>query len=137
MRGRVFIDTGFWIDLFDKKDRYHNFAKKGIKRILRNYRPYLTDFVVFETLTYLNCAVKDHALAIKFLERVEMKDYFTIMEVDAQVKNRALEIFRKFGDQSFSFVDCTSFAIMQQARLIHYAGFDDHFQHMGFKTIIA
>jgi len=42
------------------------------------------------------------------------------------------EIFKKYSDQMFSFVDCTSFAICKKIKVDQVFAFDDDFKIMGF-----
>ena len=136
MKEKVFIDTGFWIALLNKQDEYHQMAKRNFKSILMNYCLYSSEFIVFETITYLNCSIKNHDLAKEFLDRIESNNFVNIFEVDISIKNKAFEIFKKYDDQYFSHTDCTSFAIMQKEKFTKYAGFDDHFKSMGFYTVL-
>jgi len=136
MKEKIFIDTGFWIALFDKKDEHHHVVKNNIKFILKSYSICCSDFILFETITYLNCFIKNHVLALKFLNKIESINSITIFDVDSYIKNKALSIFKKYSDHFFSFTDCTSFALMQKKVITKYAGFDKHFQKMGFTPII-
>lgn len=131
MKERVFIDTGFWIALFDRRDANHIFAQENLSSLLGNSRLYMSDFILFEILTYLNCSVKRHDLAIRFLTRVQ-KSPVTILTVDEGTKPKALDQFRKYSDKHLSLTDCTSFVIMSEKDIQKYAGFDDHFRQMGF-----
>ena len=70
MKQSVFVDTGFWIALLDRRDQYHTVSKELLPRLLGSYRVVLSDFVLFETLTYLNCSVGRHDLAVRFLDKV-------------------------------------------------------------------
>ncbi len=58
MKEAIFVDTGFWIALIDKRDTYHLSAKSTLESLLKYYSVYLSDFVLFETITYLNCSIK-------------------------------------------------------------------------------
>lgn len=131
MKEQVFIDTGFWIALFDSRDADHIFAEKNLSRLLRNCRLYMSDFILFETLTYLNCSVKKHLLAIRFLKRVQ-ESPVTILTVDEGIKAKALDMFCKYSDKYLSMTDCSSFVIMSEKGIQKYAGFDEHFRQMGF-----
>lgn len=131
MKEGVFIDTGFWIALFDSRDTNHVLAKKCLKPLLRNYRLYLSDFIVFETITYLNCSIGRHDLAMRFLAKIE-EPILTALVIDEIIKVQALEWFKKYSDKGLSITDCTSFVLMQQKGIRQYAGFDIHFQQMGF-----
>jgi len=132
MKTRVFIDTGFWIALFDARDEHHQKAKKNLESILTNYDLYISEYILFETITYLNCSIKNHTLALTFLDRVTSNDTIKILKVDSEIISRALEIFKKYEDQYFSFTDCTSFVIMKKESIDKYIGFDKHFTNMGF-----
>lgn len=134
MREPVFIDTGFWIALFDSRDNRHKTAKTLSQSLFRSYRPVISDFIVFETITYLNCSLKRHDLAILFLDKLPVSPVEVVV-VDDQIKTEALKIFRKYSDKHFSITDCTSFLVMIQNSIRKFAGFDDHFKYMGFFDI--
>jgi len=136
MKESVFIDTGFWIALFDRRDHNHADAGIAIKPLLQNYRLYLSDFIVFETITYLNCSLKRHDLAIRFLEKLQNSP-LKVMTIDDDVKTKALVLFKKYSDKYLSMTDCTSFVIMLRSKIHRYAGFDDHFKQMGFISVLT
>ena len=127
------LDTGSLC--FDSQDSNHATAKKNLKTLLQNYRLYLTDFIIFETITYLNCSVGRHDLALRFLEKTK-ESTLTIIPVDEGVKNEALELFKKYSDKSLSVTDCVSFVIMKEKGVQKYAGFDDHFKQMGYTCVL-
>lgn len=131
MKQSVFIDTGYWIALFDRRDTNHPLAASSLKPLLRNYYLYLSDFIVFETLTYLKCSIKRHDPAVSFLDKIDASR-LTILPVDEFVKTQAIELFRKYSDKALSITDCTSFVLMLQKDIRLYTGFDSHFQQMGF-----
>lgn len=135
MKKSVFVDTGFWIALLDRRDINHPIAGSSLKPLLKNYRVYLSDFIVFETITYLNCSIKRHDLAVRFLSKVQ-EPTLTILVVDEFIKARALKSFQQYSDKDLSVTDCTSFALMLQNEMQMYAGFDDHFQQVGFVSVL-
>jgi predicted nucleic acid-binding protein len=131
MKEVIIVDTGYWIALFDSRDTNHAIAKRNLKILLQNYRLYLTDFIVFETITYLSCSVGRHDLAVRFLEKTK-ESVLMIVPVDEPVKNEAVELFKKYHDKALSVTDCASFVIMKERGIQKYAGFDDHFSQMGY-----
>lgn len=131
MKERIFLDTGFWIALFDRRDANHISAKQSLGYLLGKCHLYISEFILFETLTYLNCSIKRHDLAIRFLTRIQ-ESPAKILTVDEGIKTKALELFRKYSDKHLSMTDCTSFVIMSEKGIRRYAGFDDHFRQMGF-----
>jgi len=134
MKEQIFIDTGFRIALFDKRDTNHFFAKDALGSLLRNSHLYMSDFILFETLTYLNCSVKRHDIAVRFLTEIR-KSPVTILAVE-NIKSKALELFLRYSDKHLSMTDCTSFVIMSEKSIHKYAGFDDHFRQMGYECKI-
>jgi predicted nucleic acid-binding protein len=135
MREAVIVDTGYWIALFDRRDTNHSIAERNLKILLQDYQICLTDFIVFETITYLSCSIGRHDLAIRFLEKTT-GSVFTIIPVDESVKAEALELFKKYTDKVFSVTDCVSFIAMKRRGIQRYAGFDDHFRQMGYICVL-
>lgn len=135
MKESVFIDTGYWIALFDGRDQNHYSAKKALRILLHDYEVYLSDFIIFETLTYLNCSLKRHDLAIKFIDKTESIGIHAL-RVDETTKINAVHWFKKYSDKDFSITDCTSFVLMKTNDIRFFAGFDDHFKQMSFIPII-
>ena len=101
MKQSVFIDTGYWIALFDRRDTNHSLAASSLKPLLKNYYLYLSDFIVFESLTYLKCSINRHDLAVSFLDKIDASR-LTILPVDEFVKTQAVDLFRKYSDKALS-----------------------------------
>jgi predicted nucleic acid-binding protein len=135
MKEAIIVDTGYWIALFDSRDTNHAVAKRNCKTLLQSYRLYLTDFITFETITYLICSIGRHDLALRFLEKTK-ESTLTMVPVDEGVKREALELFKKYSDKTLSVTDCASFVIMKEKGVQKYAGFDDHFKQMGYTCIL-
>ncbi len=55
-----------------------------------------------------------------------------VTNVDETLDEAAWEIFKKYADQDFSFVDCTSFAWLRQHPDSEVFAFDEDFLWMGF-----
>ena len=131
MKETIFVDTGFWIALIDRRDTHHLLAKSALESLLKCYHVYLSDFVLFETITYLNCSIKRHDLAVRFLKNTKQST-LAMLVVDEIIKDEALNLFEKYSDKNLSFTDRTSFVLMNHQRIQKYAGFDNHFLQMGF-----
>jgi predicted nucleic acid-binding protein len=134
MNDLVFSDTGFWIALFDSRDQYHVDAEATLRIVLTDYRLCISDFVIYETITYLNCSLKNHRLALKFLAKMEDTG-IRVLEADPGVRKEAMRLFGLYDDKPLSFTDCTSFVLMTNAAMRYYVGFDDHFSQMGFRSV--
>ncbi len=111
MKKRVFVDTGFWIALVDKRDQNHTIAKQSLKSLLNGCKICLSDFIIFETLTYLNCSLKRHDLAMLYLNKTESPGVH-VFTVDETTKDKVIQKFKRYTDKDLSVTDCTSFVIM-------------------------
>jgi uncharacterized protein len=67
MRKAVFVDTSYWLALLNKKDRNHKSAKNEIDS-LKQAKIIISDFIIFETITFLNSSLKSHALTLLFMD---------------------------------------------------------------------
>jgi len=133
----VFIDTGGWIAVAVKKDRYHEAAVNYYTQLLRrNERLFTSDYVLDETVTRIRYDT-DHSKAVAFLDLIhqaEAQNRIKVLRVDKAVWNKAERIFRQYEDQVFSFTDCTSFVLAQIIKADEIFGFDKHFSMFGFNV---
>ena len=64
----IFVDTGAWIALSDRKDQYHGDAVRIYGKLKQaRERLLTTDYVVDETVTRLRYYLS-HSTAVKFLD---------------------------------------------------------------------
>jgi hypothetical protein len=134
---QAFVDTWAWVALVDKKDGDHEKAKSANKKLLdQGYTFVTTNFVFSETVTSLRYRVS-HAAAIKFRQMLNEMVEGSLVKLaritDAHEKE-AWQIFEKYSDQDFSYVDCTSFALMKSLPLQEAFTNDHHFRILGFIT---
>jgi predicted nucleic acid-binding protein len=131
----VFVDTGAWIAVMVQADAYHEAAKTCYRRLLSRRLPLVASNYVFdETLTRIRYDA-GHAAACRFLdlyEEAEERRLLVTLYVDEDVTRQALQLFRKYSDQEFSFTDCTSFVLMERHAITEAFAFDNHFETMGF-----
>ena len=130
----VFVDTGFWIALLNRKDQNHSEAKR-LSAALTGSKVVLHELIVYETATFLNASVKSHRLALLFLEFIESQRNFHVVQLSDELRAAALGIFKSHADKDLSLPDCVSFALMRSLRLKNALTFDGHFSQMGFVTL--
>ena len=131
----VFVDTGAFVALVDRSDANHVAAKRVLRDLARTHRPLVTSAYVFdETVTLLRMK-RGHAPAVVFGERLGRTRWCQLVEVDEPVRVAAWQIFVRYGDQEFSFTDCTSFALMEAMRLREAFTFYGDFAAAGFTVI--
>jgi len=132
---RHFIDSSAFIGQTCASDQYHKAARKISKRLRKEHSiGVTTDYVLSETLTFLSLRV-GHYAAIKFFEAIQATVNLIIVYTTKKDFERAMEIFKQYQDKDFSFVDCMSFAIMNQQNLSQAFTFDQNFAQAGFEKV--
>jgi predicted nucleic acid-binding protein len=131
----VFVDTSAWLALYDRSDQHHRAALR-IADELKAQRATLTlsDFVLAESLTLIRFRV-GHSWAVRFGQVILESRVADIVEVDHKLRRRAWDIFRQYEDKDFSFVDCSSFALMEHLGVTASFAFDRHFEQYGFPSL--
>lgn len=121
----ILVDTGAWYAVADASDRHHTEARRFYTETLEQNVFVTTDLIVAETWTLLAAHLSRPA-AMTFLAtlRETRTQIFTVESVDLEA---AWHIAQAFEDQNFSFVDCTTFALMERLGIHNAFAFDSHF----------
>ncbi len=134
---RIFIDSWAWVALVDRRDSKHERADQINEKLLEDGYFFVTsNFVFGEALTTLRYQV-GYEEALRFREiftRLIKGRLLKVFRVTEAVEEEAWQIFTKYHDQDFSWVDCTSFALMNREKLKEAFTEDHHFRVMGFIT---
>jgi hypothetical protein len=131
----LFVDTGAWVALQDPSDQWHGEASAALKAVLAQGHPLATtNLVVGETYTFLR-RTAGHDAAFRFIETLERSPRLTVVHVDEETERQAFALLRRYRDQAFSFVDGTSFVVMQQRTIRRALAFDSHFAAAGFVRV--
>jgi uncharacterized protein len=133
----VFADTGAFVALVDADDRNHGAARRFVRALAKRRRSLLTStYVLDETVTLVRLRV-GHAAAVGFGERLFHTRWCRIVDVDEDLRRTAWDLFVRYDDQTFSFTDCTSFALMRSMGLTEAFAFDGDFEAAGFARLPA
>jgi predicted nucleic acid-binding protein len=127
----LFVDTSAWLALELRRDQYHNAAFTFARTQARKYQLVTTNWVLSETITLLRRRTT-HTVAVRFMERIRTSKELMIIRITFSYEERAWQIFKKYTDKDFGFVDCTSFAVMEMSGISTAFTFDHHFRQMGF-----
>jgi len=134
----IFVDTGAWIALSDRKDQKYSEAVGIFTRLKQQKERLLTtDYVIDETATRLRYDL-NHSAGVKFLElieRAEKTGVLTLLRIDEKLFEEAKSLFRTYDSAVLSFTDCTSFAVCQMLYLDTAFAFDQHFPMMGISLL--
>ncbi len=132
---KVFIDAGAFLALADKDDDYHTTAQPIYSELLLLKAQLLTsNFILSETYTVIRTRVS-HRAAVEFIKSFG-RTGIKVLRVGEAIEDMAKAIFVRYDDKDFSFVDCTSFALIDHHRLDRAFAFDVHFRQYRFKRTV-
>lgn len=124
----IFVDTSAWYALLDKSDVNHRAAVK-FKDSLAG--PLVTSNYVADEVITLARSRLGHKVAVKIGQKMWDESIANLIRVTLQDEKKAWKIFVKYQDKTFSFTDCTSFALMERVGITEVFAFDEHFKQYG------
>ena len=129
----IFVDTNFYVSLENKADSNHEQAKEALTSLIpKNPQFFTTNLVLYETVTVLSIRVGREA-AIYFKENFDPET--RIFWLDKQTETKAWSLFKRIKDKDVSFVDCYSFALLEELEIKEVLTFDRDFAKQGFKLL--
>ncbi len=132
----IFVDTSYWVALFNLRDK----ARIEAQALAIEYDNYVwvtTDAVLFETLNWFSKA--DSALRVFDAESIEAIISNERIEIVTSGRNwliAATEFYRKRKDKQWSGVDCFSMLVMESKGIKDILTTDKHFQQAGSNVLI-
>lgn len=128
----VFVDTGAWVALRYRRDQLHGRARKLAERLQHERVGIVTtEWVMSEAVTLLKArGAIDAAVALG--EALQGGRLGHLVESSAERRGRAWELFVRYKDRRVGWVDCASFAVMEELGLRRFFGFDSDFVRAGF-----
>ena len=129
---RAFVDTGAWYALIDRNDPDH----PAVRSALQTYRNRLitSNYIFDETLTLLRYRL-GWRFAKLFGEQLRNGHLAQLVRISANDEREAWVIFSRYDDKTFSFTDCTSFALMRRLRLDKAIAIDNDFKAYGLHCL--
>lgn len=119
------VDTGGWYALADTADRHHAEARRFYSERAHEAPFATTDLILAETWTLIHAHLGRPA-ALAFWEGLR-DTQIPIVSVEPVDLEAAWRIVQAFPDQTFSLVDCVTFATMERLGITDVFGFDSHF----------
>ena len=134
---KIFLDTSALIAYYNVDDVHHGEASRVFERIRRGEIPFteffVTDFVFDETVTFMECVLNEHELAVSVGEALLTSPFTTVLRTDEKLFHEVWDFFKE--NTGYSFTDCSSFSAMREHGITHAFTFDKHFKDAGFQTI--
>jgi predicted nucleic acid-binding protein len=135
MRGRIFMDSSFWILLRDDKEPGHRRVVDVMRRVLgERGELVVTEMVLAETHAYF-CRSPFRSLQI--LDDFENNRAIHSEPVGPSDVREAIQLLRRQRDKTWSFCDAISFVVMRRLGIRKAASADRHFRQIGEFEVIC
>jgi len=132
---QVFIDTGAFVALRNRAEREHELARETLKQLVeKRAQLYTSNYVFAETYTALLVRL-GRSEAIEWGTRFRAGETIELVRVDEEIEQRAWSILESHTDKEWSYVDATSFALIERERLTAAFAFDRHFAQRGLNVM--
>jgi predicted nucleic acid-binding protein len=128
---RLFVDTSAWLAYVNRTDGAHATVRDALKKF--EGRLVTTNFIFDETVTL--CRRMGHSAAVLVGDVLRDPDVVDLLRVRPGDEEDAWQLFQDRGDKSYSFTDCTSFAIMRRLGLRRATTLDEDFEREGFEVV--
>lgn len=130
---RIFVDTSAIVAVSNLVDPNNILAVEILQKVQVQAPEFvISNYVIAEILTVLSQKVSKSD-AIQFKE--EKLEKMEVVRINEYLEHQAFEIFKKIKSKNVSFVDCTSFALMQSLGIKTVFTFDKDFKKQGFRIL--
>lgn len=129
----IFVDTGALFAAANAKDKDHQKAKDFLTKLAEEKVILLvTNFIISEIYTLMLRKIgRDEA--IEYVEK--LRNTAEIERVSKEDENKAWQIILRYRDKDFSYVDATSFAVMERLGIRDAFSFDERFEQYSFNRL--
>ena len=129
---KLFVDSGAWIALFSARDQHHVEADTLVREAIALRVPLVTTNLVLAEVHRLLLFRAGARPAMAAPTRIEDSKRMTIEFATALHHRRAREWLDKLADQTITYTDAASFAVMEALRCTDALTFDHDFLIAGF-----
>ena len=132
----VFADAGYWIALFNPRDRLHDIAT-AVSRAIQNRSIVTSQLVLMEFLNYYaSLGQIFRQQAVEVVRNLQQYPNVEIVPLSDEQFEAALTMYAQRQDKTWGLIDCASFLIMQQRRITEVLAYDEHFRQAGFIPLL-
>ncbi len=129
----IFVDTSALYAVLDRDDDCHPRASDTWIQLLRAQQTLVThNYVLIEI-----CALAQSRLGVPALRAVQ-EDILPVLQVQWITEARhyaAVQMALAADRKKLSVVDCASFLVMREERILEVFAFDKHFGEQGFRVV--
>lgn len=132
----IFIDTAYFVAWLKRDDPLHDRALAWARCLPRATRFVTSEDVLGETLTFLRKRSDLRKLAVGLVHRVRVDPSVHVVPMSDDHFQDALERYQARDDKAYSFVDCSSFVIMDDEGITAALTEDVHFEQEGYRALL-
>jgi len=131
----VFIDTSAFVALRNSSEAEHEQARAALAGLIaEGVALFTSNYVFAETYTALMVRV-GRGEAIEWGRRFRGGGAIDLVHLDRPTEERAWEILEQHDDKRWSYVDATSFALIERDGGNEAFAFDAHFTQRGLSVL--
>ena len=131
----VFVDTSAFVALRNSSEDEHESARAALRGLISEGAAlYTSNYVFAETYTALMVRV-GRGEAIEWGRRFLGGGAIDLVHLDRPTEERAWEILEQHDDKRWSYVDATSFALVERDGVSEAFAFDAHFAQRGLRVL--
>ena len=131
----VFVDTSAFVALRNASEAEHRRARETLSRLIDEGAALFTSNYVFaETYTALLVRVGREE-AVEWGRRFRAGEAIELVRLEPEIEDGAWEILERHRDKSWSYVDATSFALIERDGGGEAFAFDAHFAQRGLRVL--
>ncbi|MEA3295077.1 MAG: PIN domain-containing protein [Euryarchaeota archaeon] len=134
MKGNIiFVDTSALFAIANVRDEDHRKAREFLSKLAEERVTFLvTNFIISEIYTLMLRKIGRNK-AIEYVEK--LSNTAEIERVSKEDESQAWQIILRCQDKHFSYVDATSFAVMERLGINDAFSFDEHFRQYSFNRL--
>lgn len=131
----VFVDTSAFVALRNSSEAEHGRARSALSELIaEGVALFTSNYVFAETYTALMVRVgRDEA--IEWGRRFRAGGAIDLVHLDRPTEEKAWEILERYEDKRWSYVDATSFALLEREGGEEAFAFDAHFTQRGLSVL--
>lgn len=136
---RLFIDTGPFMALHNKRDKHNPDAQESFGKIRdgkTSYsKLYTSDYVLDEAVTGCRQRTRNHNLSVELGNLILLSESLLMLRVEPETLLEAWELYKSRREIQLSLTDCTSAILARKQGIIDVYTYDSDFAALGFQTI--
>jgi predicted nucleic acid-binding protein len=130
----ILIDTSALHALHYVRDDNHANALIYFRSLAGRIKPILTEWVFVETMNLTKARLNPDR-AITFGQQLKASQAFYWLVLTDGDKQATWDIFERYQDKDWSYVDCSLLAVAQRLEIKRIFAFDHHFQQMDLEVL--